>query len=156
MVQRKFKEVSEIWIRMNIPNQNPTFHMRPLFICLGNIHNLQALTLVCCWRGKVSLDVTWQDLNLTISDPMPLASLPLFLSLYPSFSLYLPKHTQTPEVGEKQGTLLLLSFSHYHTTSGAFSSHLISQKVRENRWESDGKLSPRRGEVLSLLSFMWG
>lgn len=147
MVQTKFKEVSVFWIRKSIQNQNPTIQIRPLFICLGNIHNLQALTLVCCWRGKVSLDSYLTRLKLDYIGPNALTLSPSLSLSTPSFSLYLPKHTQTPEVGEKQGTLVLRIFTlpHNHCCF-LFPPNLprkcekIAEKVTEN-WAPEGESS---------------
>jgi len=145
MVQRKFKVVSEFWIRKSIQNQNPTIQMRTLFICLGNIHNLRALTLVCCWRGKFWLDCYLTRLKLDYIGPNALTLSPSLSLSTPSFSLYLPKHTQTPEVGEKQGTLLLRIFTlpHNHCCF-LFPPNLprkcekIAEKVTEN-WVPEGE-----------------
>lgn len=147
MVQTKFKEVSVFWIRKSIQNQNPTIQIRPLFICLGNIHNLQALTLVCCWRGKFSLESYLTRLKLDYIGPNALTLSPSLSLSTPSFSLYLPKHTQTPEVGEKQGTLVLRIFTlpHNHCCF-LFPPNLprkcekIAEKVTEN-WAPEGESS---------------
>lgn len=128
-----------IWISNAWSTKIQPSILKPWFMCLGNTHNLQALTLWCWWRGTFSLDGYLTRLKL---DYYRTQSYPHFLSLVSTpFSLYLPKHSlwerhrirDTPEVvGEKQRTpqplslhSLVFSLHITITTTVPSSSHLI-------------------------------
>lgn len=127
-----------IWIITHTTDtkSNHPYMKQLIYVCLGNILNLFTSTYPCT-VGDVAHShwtATWQDLNLTISDPtlslfLSLSlSLSTLLSLSTTFSLYLLPLSGRSRWKAKNPSL----FFHINIiTTVPSSSHLIQKQSEE-------------------------